>query len=143
MPRPHALLLVLATLATPAPAAIYKCQEAGGGTSYQQTPCPGPGGEAAIHNQSPSREEEQAAHQRGQRDMKAAEDLERQQEARRREAGRQAEERRAARREAAARCAKYLEEADSLTRYGRSKAHERQAEQLRNRHFSECYSEGR
>lgn len=37
-----ALLIVLWTLACPAPAAtIYKCRQAGGVTSYQDAPCPG------------------------------------------------------------------------------------------------------
>lgn len=135
------LLAALAGLAGPASAAIYKCQE-GGRTVYQQDPCPGAGAEAPIRSQAPSAEETEAARQRGQRDKTEARELERAQEAQRREARRESADRRAARQAAAARCAKYLEDAEALSRRGPSKTYERQAEQLRNRHFSECYTQG-
>jgi hypothetical protein len=150
-PAPRLLLLAaLAGLYGPAGAAIYKCEDAGGGTSYQQAPCPGGGTEAQIRPHTPSAADEEAARQRGQRDKAAADELEREQETRRREALRQSQDRRAARQAATARCAKYLEEAETLAQRGqsRSKAHdreryERQAEDLRNRHFSECFAERR
>jgi uncharacterized protein DUF4124 len=147
---PLLLFAALASLATSADAAIYKCQEMDGRTSYQQAPCPGGGEEATIRPQPPSSAEESAARERSQRDKAAAQDLEREQEARRREAVRETESRNAALKEATARCAKYLDDAQALVQRSqtRKKPHERErderkAENLRTRHFSECYVAGR
>jgi hypothetical protein len=140
------LLVALAVMASPVHAAIYKCQEAGGRTVYQQSPCPAGGTVADIHPHHPTAEEEKAARQRSQQDKADADKLEREQEARRQEALQEAEDRKATRRQTAERCARYLEDAKELTRRSqtRSKVHDReydehQAEALRNRHFSECY----
>jgi uncharacterized protein DUF4124 len=147
--RPPGLLLagLLASLATPAAAAIYKCQEPGGPTTYQETPCTSGGAAADIRAHQPSPEEREAARQRGQQDQAAARELERQQEARRLEGLRDAERRRNKRREAQARCEKYLADAQTLAHRGetRTKEHDRRrdeqaSEDLRNRHFSECFA---
>jgi len=144
------LLATLTGLATPVPAAIYKCQEAGDRTSYQQAPCPNSGAAAKIRSEAPNRAEEDAARQRGNKDKAAAEALEREQEARRREARREFEDRQAARQQAEGRCAKYLEDAETLVHRSQTRKKpqdrerdERKAEGLRNRHFSECYVAGR
>lgn len=143
------LLYALAGFATPAVAAIYKCAAPGGGTIYQQTPCPGSGVEATIAPRHPSPAEEEAAHQRSQKDKAAAEELEREQDVRRLEALRETEKRQAARREAEARCAEYLHDANAATRRSQTRKKpqdreldERKAEDLRKRHFSECFAAG-
>lgn len=146
-------LLLLAALAGPIPhaiAAVYKCQDAVGQTSYQQVPCPDGGGKTDVRVQHPSSTEEGAARQRGERDKAAARELEREQETHRMEAWHETEKRKAARQEAEARCAKYLKDAAALAQRSQThgKAHtrerdERKAENLRSRHFSECFVAGR
>ena len=42
-------VLVLATLPIAASAQVYKCAQAGGGTTYQSTPCPVAGAKPALH----------------------------------------------------------------------------------------------
>lgn len=146
-------LLLVATLAGFVPhaiAAVYKCLDAVGQTSYQQAPCAGGGGEADVRVPHPSSAEENAARQRGERDKAAAKELEREQETRRIEAWHESEKRKAARQEAEARCAKYQKDATALAQRSQThgKAHarerdERKAESLRSRHFSECFVAGR
>lgn len=143
------LLYALAGFALPAVAGIYKCEAPGGGTVYQQTPCAGRGAPTAIDPRHPSTAEEEAALERGQRDKAAAQELEREQDTRRLEAMEENEKRQTARREAQARCAKCLHEADATTRRSQTRKKpqdrehdERKAEDLRKRHFSECYVAG-
>jgi len=100
--------------------------------------------------QHPTPAEENAARQRSERDKAAAQKLEQEQEARREEGHRENEQRNAARREARARCAKYLEDAEALALRSQTRSKpqdrehdERKAEDLRNRHFSECFVAGR
>ena len=143
------LLYALTGFALPAVAGIYKCQAPGGGTVYQQTPCPGSGAETTIAPRHPGTAEEEAALERGQRDKAAAQELEREQDTRRLEAVEENEKRQAARRETEARCAKYRREANAAARRSQTRKYQhdrededRQAEFLRKRYFSECYVAG-
>lgn len=152
LPRPHratraGLLLAtaLTSLASPAFAAIYKCQNTEGRTTYQQEPCSSGAQPADIRTYQPSAEERDAAIKRGQQDKAAARELEREQDARRREALRAAERRRDALQKGQARCQKYLVDAEALDQLSQTRTRESErrrdqikSDELRKRHFDEC-----
>lgn len=151
-PFPTWILLIgaMGVFAAPTQAAVFKCQDAAGHTSYQGSPCPGGGGETDVRVQHPSPAEEGAARQRSEKDKAAARELEHEQEKHRQEALREDERRDQTHQAAQARCAKYREDAAALGQRSltRKKPQERErderkAEQLRSRHFSECFVAGR
>ncbi len=141
-------LLGLIPNPVPGLAEIYKCPQAGGGTSYQESPCPGAGGPAAIRVDQPGAEAQAAARQRADADEKAARHLDGEWAERRRAANLAAERRNQERREHQARCDAYLADAERHEEHSRrhargpgGQAANNRADALRARHFTECFSQ--
>ena len=66
------LLLVLAVLAIPAHADLYKCKGTDGKLTYQDTPCPEAGEAARIYRPSVRSEDVEAAETRARREIESA-----------------------------------------------------------------------